>query len=111
MTSQLQDAERLLRALTRAEEAQIVAWLSSDRSGAETPGIEQTPNVCGGAACIVGKRIPVWMLCEARLAGMSDESILTLHKSLTRDHLAAAWEYARTHEAEVRERIRLNRGT
>ncbi len=73
--------------------------------------IESRPGVCGGAACIAGKRIPVWMLYEARLAGMSDAEILALHKSLTAEQLEAAWEYVKRHDAEVLERIRLNRGT
>ena len=71
--------------------------------------IESRAGVCGGAACIAGKRIPVWMLYEARLAGLNDEKILSLHKSLTREQLNAAWEYAKEHEDELMERIRLNR--
>jgi hypothetical protein len=34
--------------------------------------IESRPGVCGGAACIVGTRIPIWMLYEAHLAGMDN---------------------------------------
>ncbi len=32
----------------------------------QTAGIEKTENVCGGSARIVGTRIPVWLLVEAR---------------------------------------------
>src|SRR5580704_7735896 len=31
--------------------------------------IEKTPGVCGGAARVVGTRIPVWQLVEARSLG------------------------------------------
>jgi uncharacterized protein (DUF433 family) len=70
--------------------------------------IESRPGVCGGAACIAGKRFPVWMLYEARLAGISDDKLLAMHKNLTREQLAAAWDYAKTHEEEVRACIRKN---
>ena len=48
------------------------------------------------------------MLYQARLAGMTDEAILDMHRRLTPTELAAAWEYARVHEEELREHIRKN---
>ena len=71
--------------------------------------IESRPGVCGGAACIAGTRIPVWMLYEARLGGLSDKKLLAMHKSLTRQQLAAAWVYAQQHESELLDCIRINR--
>ena len=71
--------------------------------------IEARPSVCGGAACIAGTRIPIWMLYEAHLAGLTDEKILDMHRSLSPIQLAAAWEYARAHEQELQGHIRENR--
>jgi uncharacterized protein (DUF433 family) len=71
--------------------------------------IESRPGVCGGAACIAGRRIPVWMLYEERLAGMTDEEILKEHKMLTRQEVAAAWKYVKQNEEEVLSEIRRNR--
>lgn len=34
-------------------------------------GVEATPGVCGGSACIAGTRIPVWLLEQGRRLGMS----------------------------------------
>ena len=39
-------------------------------------GIERTPGVCGGDACIAGTRIPVWVLEGFRRLGWTDATIL-----------------------------------
>jgi uncharacterized protein (DUF433 family) len=70
--------------------------------------IESRPGVCGGDACIAGTRIPVWMLYEARLVGISDKQLLDMHRSLSRAQLSAAWEYAKIHEEELLASIREN---
>jgi hypothetical protein len=49
----LQEIEKLLPALTRAEKAQVLQWVARDL-GEAFPGIESTPGVCGGEPCIVG---------------------------------------------------------
>jgi uncharacterized protein (DUF433 family) len=36
-------------------------------------GIERTPGVCGGDACIAGTRIPVWVLEGFRRLGWTEE--------------------------------------
>lgn len=53
-----QEAERLLREMTRAEKAQLLQPIVQDLGGA-FPGIENRPDVCGGEPCIVRTRIPV----------------------------------------------------
>ncbi len=55
----LQEIEQLLAKTTRAEKAQVLQWIVRDLGDA-FPGIESTPNVCGGEPCIVRTRIPVW---------------------------------------------------
>ena len=62
------------------------------------PGIERTPGVCGGDACITNTCIPVWVLERARQFGMSDDDLLRSYlkpvqiKPLCNQHcVARAW--------------------
>jgi uncharacterized protein (DUF433 family) len=75
------------------------------------PGpIVKTPNVLGGAACIGGRRIAVWMLVEARRLGYDDAALLQRYDPpLTAQELAAAWRYAEKHREEIEASIRDNR--
>ena len=47
----LQEAEKLLAAMSRAEKAQLLQWVVQDLGDA-FPGIESVPEVCGGDPCI-----------------------------------------------------------
>jgi uncharacterized protein (DUF433 family) len=69
-------------------------------SGTE-PLITKTPGVCGGRACIAGRRIPVWSLVEYRNLGATDEKILEAYPQLSLQHLRAAWVYANANAAEI----------
>jgi uncharacterized protein (DUF433 family) len=64
--------------------------------------IESRPGVCGGAMCVAGTRIPVWMLLEARDAGASNEQLLEMFPTLKKSHLVAAWEFVEKNEELVR---------
>lgn len=86
--------------LTRAEKAQLLQWIVQDL-GDTFPGIESTPNVAGGAACIVRTRIPVWVLEQARRLGTTDADLLRAYPSLRAEDLANAWAYARSHADEL----------
>ncbi|VTU00859.1 protein containing duf433 : Putative uncharacterized protein OS=Coleofasciculus chthonoplastes PCC 7420 GN=MC7420_1492 PE=4 SV=1: DUF433 [Gemmataceae bacterium] len=78
------------------------------RTGME-PLVRKTPGVCGGRACVGNRRIAVWMLVEARTAGISDETLLTDYDPpLTRTELDAAWRYAAANPEEVARDIRDN---
>ena len=70
--------------------------------------IQKTPSVCGGDACIRDTRITVNGLVEWRKLGLSEDRILEMIEGLTREDLAAAWEYYCLHPAEIDEEIRLN---
>ena len=61
----------------------------------QTAGIEKTENVCGGSARIVGTRIPVWLLVEARDLGASEAQLLLDYPGLRADDLVNAWAYTR----------------
>jgi uncharacterized protein (DUF433 family) len=64
-------------------------------------GIEKTPEINGGDACIASTRIPVWVLEEMRRQGATEADILTDFPGLTTTNLADAWAYAKKHPAEI----------
>ncbi len=76
------------------------------RTGME-PLIRKTPGVIGGDACVGNRRIAVWMLVEARNAGIGNEQLLNDYDPpLTRAELDAAWQYAAAHPEEIAQAIR-----
>jgi uncharacterized protein (DUF433 family) len=77
----LQQFEKFLSGLKRAEKARLLQWVAQDL-GDSFPGIESTPNVCDGEPCIVRTRIPVWVLVQARNLGMSEAAILESYPTL-----------------------------
>lgn len=77
---------------------------------AEFDGIETQPEVCGGAACVVGTRIPVWVLEQARRLGTSGQELLAAYPGLRAEDVGNAWAYAAAHLAEMDAAIRANEG-
>jgi uncharacterized protein (DUF433 family) len=72
------------------------------------PGIEQTPGVCGGAACIRQTRIPVWVLVRGRQLGMTEAELLADYPSLRAQDLVNAWAYVKAHGDEIEQQILKN---
>src|SRR5713101_7222556 len=103
----LQEAEKLLSVMTRAEKAQLLQWVVRDLGDA-FPGIEATAAVCGGEPCIVRTRIPVWVLQQARQLGTSEDELLRSYPTLRAEDLANAWAYVRSHRLEIEAQIRDN---
>src|ERR1700757_2596255 len=103
----LQEAEKLLAEMTRAEKAELLQVLVRDLGDA-FPGIDSRPDVCGGEPCIVRTRIPVWLLEQARRLGSSEQALLAAYPSLRAEDLVNAWAYARSHAAEIEAQIREN---
>ena len=103
----LQEIERLLSTLTRAEKAQVLQWVVRDL-GEAFPGIESTPGVCGGEPCIVRTRIPVWVLVQAKRLGTSEAELLLSYPTLRAEDLANAWAYARAHREEIEQQTSAN---
>lgn len=103
----LEEAEKLLSEMTRAEKAQVLQWVVQDLGDA-FPGIESVPDVCGGEPCIVRTRIPVWVLVQARRLGMSEADILRSYPTLRAEDLTNAWAYFRAHKDEVEQQIKEN---
>lgn len=107
MATTLQEAERILSVMTRAEKAQVLQWVVRDL-GDSFPGIESNPNICGGEHCIVRTRIPVWLLVQARNLGKSEAELLEAYPGLRAEDLANAWAFARSHSKEIEKQIREN---
>lgn len=103
----LEDVEKLLARLTRAEKAQLLQAVVRDLGDA-FPGIQSTPGVCGGVPCIVRTRIPVWVLEQARRLGTSEADLLRAYPTLRAEDLVNAWAFARTHRDEIDREIREN---
>jgi len=52
------------------------------------------PDVCGGAICANGTRIPVTVILDNLAEGANAEEILTSYPSLRPEHIRAALAYA-----------------
>lgn len=92
----LEAVDATIRQRSRDEQAARMAHLVEDLADAY-PGIESTPDVCGGEARIVRTRIPVWLLARAQQLGSSEAELLTAYPTLRAEDLAHAWHYARGH--------------
>ncbi len=103
----LQEIQKLLAKINRAEKAQLLQWIARDLGDA-FPGIENRPEVSGGEACIVRTRIPVWVLVQAQLLGTSEADLLRAYPTLRAEDLANAWAYYRAHQEEIDQQIRDN---
>lgn len=103
----IETIRQLLPNMNRADKAQVLQWLVQDL-GEAFPGIETTPNVAGGDACIVRTRIPVWLLVNARNLGVSEADLLRSYPALTAQDLTNAWVYYRAHRAEIDAQITEN---
>ncbi len=96
-----------LSALSKAEKAEVVERLAQEI--ADTwPGIEKTPRVAGGAACVVRTRISVWLLENYRRLGWTEAKILGSYPSLRAADLVHSWAYFDAHREEIDQAIRQN---
>jgi len=103
----VKELERQLLALRPSEKVQVIQLLAQSL-GSNWQGIEKTPKVCGGEACIANTRIPIWVLVEARRLGYSDVDLLTSYPTITATDLANAWVYAEAYPDEIEFAIKQN---
>lgn len=96
----LQKVEALLPEMSLAEKAQLFQKVAGSFSF-EFPGIEKTPGVCGGVACIIRTRIPVKTLVAYKIMGMPDDMLLANYPSLRHQDLSNAWAYYLAHKEEI----------
>ncbi|MDX6574389.1 MAG: hypothetical protein QOE96_342 [Blastocatellia bacterium] len=97
----------MLSEMTRAEKAELLRWIVRDL-GDDFPGIESRADVMGGVPCITHTRIPVWLLEQARLLGTNEADLLRDYPTLTAQDLASAWNFVRSHRAEIEAQIEAN---
>ncbi|NLF70523.1 MAG: DUF433 domain-containing protein [Candidatus Anammoximicrobium sp.] len=105
--STLLEVEKQVASLSRSERAELFQRVASQLAGT-SPGIENTPGVCGGEACVARTRIPVWLLERARQLGSSEADVLRAYPTLRAQDLVNAWAYVETHRDEIEQQIREN---
>ncbi len=103
----LKELEHQLLALSDSEKIQVVQLLSQGKA-IFGQGIEKTPGVCGGSACITGTRITVWGLVESQRIGYSEADLLTSYPTISATDIANAWAYAAAFPDEIEAEIREN---
>ncbi len=103
----LKELEHQLLALSDREKSQVVQLLSPGATLLGR-GIEKTPGVCGGSACVAGTRITVWGLVESRRIGYSEADLLISYPTLSATDIANAWAYAAVFPDEIEAEIREN---
>ena len=105
--TKLEAAEKVVSDLSPADKATLLQTVAQE-IGDATPGIESSPDVCGGEPCIVRTRIPVWLLEQARRLGTSEADLLRSYPTLQAADLVNAWAYVRLHREEIEQQIRDN---
>lgn len=105
--SAIQEIEKLLSGMSPSEKAQLLRLVVRDLGDA-FPGIETSPDICGGEPRIVRTRIPVWVLEQARRLGTGEAELLRIYPTLRADDLTNAWAYVTSHRDEIEQDIREN---
>ena len=96
----LEKATAILPDMSQSEIAQLVQR-AARAIAAGFPGIEKTPGVCGGSACIISTRIPVWSIIEYIQMGVFEENLLQNFPTLRAQDLANARAYYDANKAEI----------
>ena len=100
-----QELEEQLAHLGQDEKVRVFGHLALELAHS-WPGIEKTPGVQGGDACIVRTRIPVWTLETYRRLGWDDERLLANFPALRPADLTYAWLYVSGNQREIEQAIR-----
>lgn len=100
----LSDIETQIEQLSQDSKLRVFRQLALDLTHA-WPGIEKTPEVQGGDACIVRTRLPVWTLQAYRELGWGDQNILDNFPTLRPVDLFYAWLYVEGNQEEIQQAI------
>ena len=100
MTLPFSQVEALVSKLSSTKKAHLLYFISKNL-GEPFPGIEKTPNVCGGSACIIRTRIPVWTLVAFKKLAMNDAALLNAYPALRQQDLNNAWAYFKSNKKEI----------
>jgi uncharacterized protein (DUF433 family) len=105
MTRSIEDLEKQVARLSPAEKVQLLQVIAWDVAHAWA-GVERSPGIMGGDACVVRTRIPVWLLERYRRLGWSEARILENFPTLRAADLVNAWAYGDAHREEIEQAIR-----
>ncbi len=97
--------ERTIAQLPADVKGQLLIRLARDLTNA-WPGIERTPGVHGGDACIIRTRIPVWTIETYRRLGWDDTALLANFPTLRPADLVYAALYTQANRTEIDDAIR-----
>jgi uncharacterized protein (DUF433 family) len=99
MSLSFQQVEAFIAQMSLDKKAQLFYQLAKDI----TPllGVEKTVGICGGSACIIRTRIPVWTLVAFKKLGVADVGLLTAYPSLRQQDLNNAWAYYAANKQEI----------
>jgi uncharacterized protein (DUF433 family) len=106
-TTTFENVELVIAGLSLFEKDKLLKKLSKELKG-KFIGIEKTPKVMGGSACIRQTRIAVWLLENARRQGVSEADLLLNYPNLTANDLANAWDYVSLNLEEIENDIAEN---
>ncbi len=101
----LKELQPQLLALSPEEKTQAIQLLAQSLTNFWS-GIQKTPDVMGGEACIRQTRIPVWLLVSYRRQSATDAHILEGHPDLSAADLVNAFSYAEAYPDEIERAIR-----
>lgn len=101
----IHELETALEQLSHAEKVRVFQHLAIDLTHA-WPGVESTPGIHGGDACIIRTRIPIWTLEAYRQRGWNDAQILANFPTLRAVDLVYAWLYVDAHREEIAQALR-----
>jgi uncharacterized protein (DUF433 family) len=107
MTTSFQQVEALISNWSFSKKAQLLNTIAKDL-GETFPGIEKTKGVCGGSACIIRTRIPVWTLVSFKNMGLNDVQLLESYPTLRQQDLKNAWAYYEANKTEIDTDIKEN---
>ena len=81
--------------------AELAAPRRRAAASGQWPKLESNPGVCGGEACVVNTRIPVWLLEVSRRQGGTEAQLLADYPGLQSGDIKAAWDYSRRNAEEI----------
>ncbi len=96
----LERATSFLPDMSQSEIAQLVQR-AAHKIAVDFPGIEKNVGICGGSACIIRTRIPVWSVIEYIQMGVGKERILRNFPTLRAQDLANAWAFYDANKSEI----------
>ena len=105
MTVSIEELEEQVARLSPVEKARLLQVIAPDVARASS-GIERSPGVSGGDACVMGTRIPVWLLESYRRLGWNEARILESFPVLRAADVVNAWAYRDLHSDEIELAIR-----